>query len=157
MSQEGEDDDSDPSDNDDFEFPVPADSEQLDELAEGGWETYDEHRSSGVLVDPAPLYTGTSGPTRPTLACAENPLAILYLFLPNKLWRKVAAESNAFREENINEVAEKMRERAQAQRSPHELVRFIGLLIARTLEPRRECLVRHWITKTKDALLSDSS
>ncbi|OWZ02138.1 LOW QUALITY PROTEIN: hypothetical protein PHMEG_00026348 [Phytophthora megakarya] len=187
MSQEGEDDDSDPSDNDDFEFPVPADSgtvsgetpivfdvseEQLDELAEGGWETYDEHRSSGMLVDPAQLYTGTSGPTRAALAFAENPLAIFYLVLPNELWRKIAAESNAFREENINEVAEKMRERAQAQRStvvlsvdeyksklrrklplqPPELVRFIGLLIARTLEPRRECLERHWITKAEGAL-----
>lgn len=35
---------------------------------------------------------------------------------------------------------------------PHELIRFIGLVIARTLEPRREILSRHWVTKLEGAL-----
>ncbi|ETI39312.1 hypothetical protein F443_15089 [Phytophthora nicotianae P1569] len=35
---------------------------------------------------------------------------------------------------------------------PHEVVSFIGLLVAKTLEPRRESLSRHWITKAERAL-----
>ncbi|POM59026.1 Hypothetical protein PHPALM_36252 [Phytophthora palmivora] len=35
---------------------------------------------------------------------------------------------------------------------PHELVRFIGLLVAQSLEPRRESLSRHWITKVEGTL-----
>ncbi|OWZ09057.1 hypothetical protein PHMEG_00018302 [Phytophthora megakarya] len=99
VSQEGEDDDSDTSDNDDFPFPVPVASGTVsgetlivfdfDELAERGWETYDEHCSSGVFVDPALLYTGASGPNRAALAYAENPIAIFYFFLPTTFTKQL--------------------------------------------------------------------
>ncbi|KAE8890260.1 hypothetical protein PF003_g25722 [Phytophthora fragariae] len=51
---------------------------------------------------------------------------------------------------SVDEYKSKLRWKRPIQ--PHELIRFIGLLIARTLEPRRESLSRHWITKTEGAL-----
>ncbi|ETI46191.1 hypothetical protein F443_09390, partial [Phytophthora nicotianae P1569] len=51
---------------------------------------------------------------------------------------------------SVDEYKAKLLRKRPSQ--PLELVRFIGLLIARTLEPRRESLSRHWITKGKEAL-----
>jgi len=150
--------------------------EELDQLEADGWETFDEQHSGQVLLDPVPLYDGPSGPTRAALAYAESPLAIFYFFLPKELWRMVAKETNRYRTDSIDEIAQGMRARARARREttpstivlsveeyrtklkrknpiqPHELVRFIGLLIARSLEPRHESLSRHWITKIEGAL-----
>ncbi|KAE8963713.1 hypothetical protein PR001_g29285 [Phytophthora rubi] len=151
---------------DDIPITFGMTGDELDRLQLDGWDTFDEHHSSQVLLDAAPLYAGPSGPTRAALAYAENPLAIFYFFLPKQLWRKIAKETNQYRVESINIVAEGMRARALERRrsapstvvlsvdeyksklrrkhpiQPHELIRFIGLLIARTLEPRRESLSR---------------
>lgn len=161
---------------DDIPITFGMTGDDLDRLQIDGWDTFDEHHSGQVLLDAAPLYDGPSGPTRAALAYAENPLAIFYFFLPKQLWRKIAKETNQYRVESINIVAEGMRARALERRRSapstvvlnvdeyksklrrkhpiqlHELVRFIGLLIARTLEARRESLSRHWITKTEGAL-----
>lgn len=51
---------------------------------------------------------------------------------------------------SVEEYMTKLKRRNPIQ--PHEIVRFIGLLIARSLEPRRESLSRHWITKVEGAL-----
>ncbi|POM74168.1 Hypothetical protein PHPALM_8910 [Phytophthora palmivora] len=85
----------------------------------------------------------------------------LYFFIPKERWRKIAHETRTYRLESIDEIAQTMRARARARRETtpstivlsveehkaklqrenpiqqHEIVRFIGLLIARTLEPRR--------------------
>ncbi|KAL3657163.1 hypothetical protein V7S43_017957 [Phytophthora oleae] len=96
------------SNGDDFELPLPdvledADhgtpvefdltSDDLERLRLQEWDTFHEHRSGQVLLDPAPLYDGPSGPTRAASAYAENPLSIFYFFLPKELWRKIAAET----------------------------------------------------------------
>eukprot|EP00644_Phytophthora_capsici_P006506 jgi/Phyca11/118427/e_gw1.36.476.1 len=135
-----------------------------------------EQQSCQVLREGSSLYDGPSGPTRAALAYAENPLAIFYFFLPKELWRKIANETNKFRRDSVESIAQQMRARALLRREtvpstavlttedyrrklerkssiqPHEVVRFIGLLVARTLEPRRESLSRHWITKAEGAL-----
>ncbi|KAJ8516952.1 hypothetical protein ON010_g18387 [Phytophthora cinnamomi] len=127
------------------------------------WRMFDERKSHGVMKDAAPFYKDPTGPTRVALAYAENPLAIFYFFLPKELWRKVADETDQYRRDSIDEAARGMRARAQQKRlkvklqrknaiQPHEIVRFIGLLIARTLEPRRASLSRHWVTKVEGAL-----
>lgn len=51
---------------------------------------------------------------------------------------------------SVEEYRTKLQRKTAIQ--PHELIRFIGLLIARSLEPRRESLSRHWITKVEGAL-----
>ncbi|KAE9262882.1 hypothetical protein PR003_g33369, partial [Phytophthora rubi] len=150
--------------------------EALDRLQADEWEVFHEPASNQVLHDAAPRYDGPSGPTRAALAYASSPLAIFYCFLPKELWRKIAEESDKFRKDSINEIAQAMRARARQRREsvpstivlsvdeykaklkrknaiqPHEIVRFIGLLVARALEPRRESLSRHWITKVEGAV-----
>ncbi|GMF45365.1 unnamed protein product [Phytophthora fragariaefolia] len=148
----------------------------LDRLQGEEWDYFDEQHSGQLQVDAAPLYDGPSGPTKAALAYAENPLAIFYFFLPKELCRRIAAETNKYRLDSVDEVAQGMRQRAreksltspsttdlsvEAYRAklrrknniqPHEIVQFIGLLIARALEPRRESVTRHWITRTEGAL-----
>ncbi|KAJ8554797.1 hypothetical protein ON010_g9687 [Phytophthora cinnamomi] len=150
--------------------------EALDRLQHEEWEMFDERKSHGVMKVAAPRYEGPTGPTRAALAYAEKPLAIFYFFLPKELWGKIADETDQYRRDSIDEVARGMRARAQHKRvsmpstivlsvneykvklqrknsiQPHEIVRFIGLLIARTLEPRRESPSRHWVTKVEGAL-----
>ncbi|RLN96058.1 hypothetical protein BBJ28_00025032 [Nothophytophthora sp. Chile5] len=149
---------------------------ELDRLQADEWDVFMESELNQVLSDRSPLYDGHSGPTRAALAYATNPLAIFYFFLPKELWRKIAEETNKFRLESVDEIAQAMHARARLRREvapstivytveeyktklkrthpiqPHEIIRFIGLLIARTLEPRRESLSRHWITKVEGAL-----
>ncbi|KAE9032666.1 hypothetical protein PR001_g10510 [Phytophthora rubi] len=173
-----EDDESNHDGNEEEEVPLEFDlsDDELNRLQASGWDTFDEHHSNQVLHDAAPLYEGPWGPTRAALAYAENPLALFYFFLPKELWRKVAQETNNYRNESIDAIAQGMRARARARREttpstivlsveeykaklrrknpiqPHEIVRFIGLLVARALEPRRESLSRHWVTKVEGAL-----
>ncbi|GMF59598.1 unnamed protein product [Phytophthora fragariaefolia] len=156
------------------EFDLTGDD--LDRLQADEWETYDEHHASQLRHDALPLYDGPFGPTRAALAYAENPLAIFYFFLPKELWRKIATQTNKFRLDSIDGIVSHMRARARQRRErapstivmsvdeyktklkrkspiqPHEIVRFIGLLVARALEPRRENLDRHWITRVEGAL-----
>ncbi|KAE9024094.1 hypothetical protein PR001_g12760 [Phytophthora rubi] len=173
-----EDDESNHDGNAEEEAPLEFDlsDDELNRLQANGWDTFDEHHSNQVLHDAAPLYEGPWGPTHAVLAYAENPLALFYFFLPKELWRKVAEETNNYRNESIDEIAQGMRARARARREttpstivlsveeykaklrrnnpiqPHEIVRFIGLLVARALERRRESLNRHWVTKVEGAL-----
>ncbi|KAE8960753.1 hypothetical protein PR001_g30278, partial [Phytophthora rubi] len=128
--------------------------EGLDRLQADEWEVFHEPASNQVLHDAAPRYDGPSGPTRAALAYASSPLAIFYVFLPKELWRKIAEEPDKFRKDSINEIAQAMRARARQRREsvpstiglsvdkykaklkrknaiqPHEIVRFIGLLVA---------------------------
>ncbi|ETL32932.1 hypothetical protein L916_14549, partial [Phytophthora nicotianae] len=148
--------------NEDDDVPVEFDltSEDLDNLRAGGWDVYMEQQSCQVLHEGSSLYVGPSGPTRAALAYAENPLAIFYFFLPKELWRKIAIKRASFAEtariyrpadaSTCPSPSRKLERKSSIQ--PHEVVRFIGLLVARTLEPRRESLSRHWITKAERAL-----
>ncbi|GMF49113.1 unnamed protein product [Phytophthora fragariaefolia] len=156
----------------DFDLKKPErDRLQLEE-----WEVYDEHHSGDLHADAAPLYEGPIGPTKAALAYADSPLALFYFFLSKELWRRIAEETNTYRLSCVDDIAVAMRTRDLERKKtvpstsvltveeyktkirrkhpivPHELVRFIGLLVARSLEPRRESLSRHWITKVKGAL-----
>ncbi|KAG6610542.1 uncharacterized protein IUM83_06543 [Phytophthora cinnamomi] len=100
------------------ELPVEFEltDEELDQLQADGWDTFDEQHAAQVLLGPMPLYDGPSGPTRAALAYAESPLAIFYFFLPKDLWRMIAKETNRYRTDSIDEVAQGMRARARARR-----------------------------------------
>ncbi|GMF53379.1 unnamed protein product [Phytophthora fragariaefolia] len=110
------------------EVPVEFEltNEELDKLQADGWDTFDEQHSGQVLLDPILLYEGPSGPTRAALAFAESPLAIFYFFLPKELWRMIAKETNRYRTDSIDEIAQGMRARARARRetTPSTVVRF---------------------------------
>ncbi|GMF55479.1 unnamed protein product [Phytophthora fragariaefolia] len=156
----------------DFDFKKP----ELDRLQLKGWEVYDEHHSGDLQVDAAPLYEGPIGPSKAALACADSLLALFYFFLPKELWRRIAEEMNTYRLSCVDVIAVAMRTRALERKKavpstsvltvveyktkprrkhpivPHELARFIGLLVARPLEPSQESLSRHWITNVEGAL-----
>ncbi|GMF37371.1 unnamed protein product [Phytophthora fragariaefolia] len=150
--------------------------EALDRLQAEEWGVLHEPASNQVIRDAAPRYDGPSGPARAVLAYVSSPLAIFYFFLSKELWRKIAEESDKFRKDSIDEVAQAIRARTRQRREsipstivlsvdeykaklkrmnsiqPHGIVRFIGLLIARALEPRRERLSRHWVTMVEVTL-----
>ncbi|ETL83695.1 hypothetical protein L917_16395 [Phytophthora nicotianae] len=46
----------------------------------------------------------------------KNPLSIFYFFLPKELWRRIAAETNKYRLDSVDEVAQGMRRRALEKR-----------------------------------------
>ncbi|ETN23345.1 hypothetical protein PPTG_02936 [Phytophthora nicotianae INRA-310] len=95
-----------------------SDPESVEEDTEVSVEEVDEEPVTFELgaVDAAPLYDGPSGPTKAVLAYAENPLAIFYFFLPKDLWRRIAAETNKYRLDSVDEVAQGMRQRALDKR-----------------------------------------
>ncbi|ETM01275.1 hypothetical protein L917_02119 [Phytophthora nicotianae] len=92
------------------------DAGDLDRLQEEEWNYFDERHSGQVQVDVAPLYDGPSCPTKAALAYAENPLAIFYFFLPKELWRRIAAETNKYRLDSVDEVTQGTRRRALEKR-----------------------------------------
>ncbi|POM57788.1 Hypothetical protein PHPALM_37650 [Phytophthora palmivora] len=44
----------------------------------------------------AELFDGSYGPSDSVLAVAEDPLALLFYFMPPKLWSQIAIESNRY-------------------------------------------------------------
>ncbi|KAI9992954.1 hypothetical protein PInf_014896 [Phytophthora infestans] len=90
--------------------------EVLDDLQRAGWDTYDKHTNDQLRLDASPMYEGPFGPTKAALAYADSPLAMFFFFLPKELRRKIAEETNKFRDECVEEVALSMRERARLRR-----------------------------------------
>ncbi|POM79255.1 LOW QUALITY PROTEIN: Hypothetical protein PHPALM_3124 [Phytophthora palmivora] len=154
-----------------LEFELTDD--ELTRLQINGWDIFDDQPSHQVLRDAAPLYDGPTGPTRAALAYAENTLAIFFPFYLENCGEKLQRKQSNFElrvylklhkkcvPKLVNDVkvspplwSYRLSTEAPTENpiQPHEIIRFIGLLIARTLEPRRESLSRHWITKIEGAL-----
>ncbi|KAE9350000.1 hypothetical protein PF008_g6658 [Phytophthora fragariae] len=111
----------------------------------------------------ADLYDGSYGPTNSVLAVAEDPLALLFYFMPPKLWAQIAVESNTYHRESIPQRARAIR--AQQRKGggevedlgdirrrldgvedmdAYEVLRVMALLIARMLAPIRKGIAAHW-------------
>ncbi|KAE9182907.1 hypothetical protein PF004_g24105 [Phytophthora fragariae] len=132
-----------------------------------GWE------SNQFGPDPsyAGLYDGPFGPSNSVMSVADDPLALLFYFLPPKLWRQIAVESNRYHRQSIPSRVRSMRsqqrrnggedEELEDIRSrlasvvdiePWEVLRVVALLIARMLMPIRKGIAAHWSTKQVGAL-----
>ncbi|KAE8889513.1 hypothetical protein PF003_g26425 [Phytophthora fragariae] len=102
---------------------------------------------------------------------ADDPLALLFYFMPPKLWTHIAAESNCYHKQSIplrsrsirsqqrrnggevEELGEIPRRLSEVSAiMPHEVLRVIALLIARMLVPIRKGIAAHWSTKQVGAL-----
>ncbi|GMF54520.1 unnamed protein product [Phytophthora fragariaefolia] len=118
------------------------------------------------------LRQGYSGPTAEALRNADSPLALFFFFLPVVLWQQIAVCSNQYHREMLPLRVEERYKRYRPTRlhkpelprktrrdfrhelegmktiRPHELCRFVGLLIARTIAPT----ARSWQT-TGDSLM----
>ena len=127
------------------------------------------------------MYDGYCGPSADVLAHADNALDMFLYFLPKSFWRHTASESNRYEMQSrddrveailkLNEdlIAREINERGSAKRKkktrelvtrklekftkikPHELVVWIGLLVARVLSPMKT-LRAHWTTTKKGAM-----
>ncbi|POM76429.1 Hypothetical protein PHPALM_6331 [Phytophthora palmivora] len=94
--------------NDDVPVELDLTGDDLENLQSERWDVYMEDQSNRFLHDVSPLYDGPSGPTRAALAYAENPLATFYFFLPKEIWRKIADETNTYRRDSVDEVAQQI-------------------------------------------------
>jgi len=110
------------------------------------------------------LYTGPYGPSRSAMkAAAESPLALFLYLMPKRLWSQISIETNRYHRQQIParagrikakqkatgkkpETRAEIRTRLRMQEpiQPHELLRVVGLLIARTLCPHKQRMTRHW-------------
>ncbi|KAE9025672.1 hypothetical protein PF002_g27290 [Phytophthora fragariae] len=134
-----------------------------------GWE-YDPEKFG---PDPtyAGLYDGSFGPSDSVMAVADDPLALLFYFMPPKLWSQIAVESNRYHTQSIPLRARSIRSQqrrngveveelcdvrrrlaAVPEIMPHEVLRVLALLIARMLMPIRKSIAAHWSTKQVGAL-----
>jgi hypothetical protein len=150
------------------------DDESLREMTRCGWNVNGENSVFDIQCEPSDkLYEGYCGPSRDVVPHAVNSASLFYYFLPKSFWRTVAKESNLYWEQSFDNRVEAAWKRHSklnpgANKSvcvpkiisklkkfkkitPHELVLWIGLLVARVLNPRK-FLHMHWSTE-KDGLI----
>ena len=127
------------------------------------------------------MYSGYCGPSAHVMPHTDTPRAMFEYFLPKSFWRHVAFESNRYEEQTRDKRCEKifqdqeaaiakdMQERGRTSRvpktrsqiaiklskfkkiKPHELLRWIGLHVARVLSPFKSTR-EHWATKQRGAV-----
>lgn len=119
----------------------------------------------------ADLYDGPYGPSDSVLSVADDPLALLFYFLPPKLWDQIAVESNTYHRQSIPQRARMLRtqqrrnggdveELGEIRRrlaavddiETWEVLRVMALLIARMLALIRKGNAAHWSLKKIGAL-----
>jgi hypothetical protein len=117
------------------------------------------------------LYDGSYGPSDSVMSVGDDPLALLFYFMPPKLWTQIATESNRYHKQSIAQRARAIRsqQRRDGQEleelgdirsrlarvpdiEPWEVLRVMGLLLARMLMPMRTGIAAHWSTKQVGAL-----
>ncbi|GMF45666.1 unnamed protein product [Phytophthora fragariaefolia] len=131
-------------------------------MRKDGWETVHEEFPG--------LYDGAFGPTTEVLGFAESPLELFLFFLPRKFWLKLKKiESNQYYKQKLpGRIEAKFRaqtgdnqltleqifaneKRLHKKIETHEILRCIGLLLARMLCPHTRRLSDHWATSSGGA------
>ncbi|KAG1693122.1 hypothetical protein DVH05_023902 [Phytophthora capsici] len=128
-------------------------------------DVYAELQTPYVPVEGASSYPGLcqgySGPTPEVLHRGDSPMALFVYFMPVALWQHVAVCSNHYQIDalhaRVDDAYKRHKRRCQANPTtkkktrrdvlqelqavspikPHELCRFVGLLIARAIYPNR--------------------
>ncbi|KAE8969419.1 hypothetical protein PF011_g26813 [Phytophthora fragariae] len=134
-----------------------------------GWE-YDPEQFG---PDPSyeNLFDGSYGSSESVMTVGDDPLALLFYFMPPRLWTQIAIESNRYHTQSIPLRARAIRShqrraglqvenladiRSRLARvpdiEPWEVLRVMGLLIARMLMPIRKGIAAHWSMKQVGAL-----
>ena len=88
-----------------------------------------------ILHDDETLYKNKYRIKNQTILEAEGPIKIFRTLFPDTLWDKINVESNRYREEHYPNIKEL---------TCIEIMRFVGLLIARCLNPWSCGLKNHW-------------
>lgn len=146
------------------------DETALKKMRADGWE-FDTTKHPERL-DPYPgLYSGGYGPTEAVLEAAESPLSLFFFFMPRRLWRRIATESNRYYHQHLNERVDRLfgtrvggsegltREQVLLQETkkhnkiaPEAVAHCVGLLIVRMLCPHKRRFVDHLATKPVGAV-----
>ena len=143
------------------------DEDELREMARNGWTVLPD---STVHEPPQgeddKKYDGYTGMSPDIEPHSHSILDLFFYFLPMVFWRHVASECNRYWRQTLNDRVDKAFERDQASTSrrkktkeqihrklskfaliqPHEIVRWIGLMIAHVLFPTKR-MREHWSTK----------
>jgi hypothetical protein len=136
-------------------------------MAQNGWDILPENHvlESDIEDDSDKIYNGYCGPSADILPCGSSPLALFYYFLPKYFWLHVASESNRYWQQTLEKRVDEIFIRQQENRSkapqskahieaklkkfkkiqPHEVVQWIGLLVAHVLCPKKR-MSMHWCT-----------
>jgi hypothetical protein len=162
---------------DDIDWSVPVDPADYDDfvadevafqiMRTDGWELEPDKFPEDTKYPG--LYEGDFGPTTSVMAESESPLGLFFYFMPKTLWMKIAKESNRYCDQNLSDRAQRMFESQAAENprtlqqiyeqeakkprvEPHELLRCIGLLVARMLSPQTRHFADHWATTSIGAV-----
>jgi hypothetical protein len=119
-------------------------------------------------------YDGPYGPSDSGMVVGDDPLALPFYFMPPKLWTQIATESNRYHKQSIAQRARTIRsqQRRDGQEleglgeirsrlahvpdiEPWEVLRVMGLLLARMLMLMRKGIAAHWSTNQVGALLTN--
>ncbi|ETN22011.1 hypothetical protein PPTG_20871 [Phytophthora nicotianae INRA-310] len=142
--------------------------EQLDQMKQDGWNVLPKNVKADIVDDPVidKMYDGYCGPSRDVMPASKSPLKLFYYFLPKTFWRQVATQTNLYwrqtldaRLEKVEEIERTATHRTQRTRatllrnlqkfqqvSPHEVVQWVGLMLAHTLSPTKS-MEMHWCSK----------
>jgi hypothetical protein len=141
------------------------DDDQLAAMADHGWTVFPENEMATIVDDPEvdKMYEGYCGPSQDVMKAAQSPLSLFFYFLPKAFWRHVAVETHRYWDQTFEarlasaeakesgvthrpqKTSAKLRRRLQRYEkiSPHEIVQWIGLIMAHTLNPRKG-FEMHW-------------
>ena len=147
--------------------------EGLRAMSQHGWTCLPQNTVASVATDEVEdrKYAGYCGPSKDILASASTVLDLFFYFLPKSFWHSVASESNRYWRQTVDLRVEQewqrsqstprgsRRTRAQIEAKllkfkkifPHEIVQYIGLLLAHVLCPQKRMRF-HWSTVQVGAL-----
>lgn len=142
-------------------------NDQLDQMKKDGWDVLPDNVAAEIVDDPVvdKMYTGYFGPSEDIMNASKTPLQLFYYFLPKTFWRQVATQTNLYWKQSLAARLQKaedkessvthrpQRTRAALLRnlqkfqkvSPHEVVQWIGLILAHALSPCKR-MDLHWST-----------
>ena len=138
--------------------------DELREMSRTGWVIHPENTAPPLHENPTDKnYAGYCGLSQHIYGEAVSPIRLFYYFLPRESWLHVASKSNRYwrqtfdhrvdaayeRSKSTPNGKKKSRHELESQMSsfrqifPHEVVQYIGLLLAHVLSPHKR-LNMHW-------------
>ena len=79
---------------------LKLETERFRQMSRDGWD-FDMANYPPNLENYPNLYDGPSGPVQDLLQVAESPRALFFYFMPKKLWRTIAYQSNLYRKQQL--------------------------------------------------------
>ncbi|KAG6945483.1 hypothetical protein JG688_00016533 [Phytophthora aleatoria] len=146
---------------------------QLAEMAGMGWNVLPANAVAELNHDNDldSMYDRYCGSSASATTYGLSPLKFFFFFLPKDLWRYIASETNRHwrqtldsrvdeayeKEKKVTHRMQKTKEKVRNKLlrinpiQPHEIVQWLGLMIAHTLSPTKS-MEMHWTTKPRGVI-----